>query len=130
MNTKVTTTDIAKIAYEATRAFNEQVFGDFSQKRWDGLTDDQKFETVGRVEFTIENRHAPVSAYHDRWLAARLWAGWTLAEYTDAKQKKHKRLLPWSMLPKGEQERDRLFVNICECFIESVAPERVSVQRA
>lgn len=126
----MTTTDIAKIVHEATRAYNEQVFGDFTQKRWDHLTEDQKFEIVRRVEFTIEYRNAPASAYHDRWLAAKLWDGWSPADYTDSKQKKHKRLLPWTMLPKGEQERDVLFVKICNCLAESVTAERVSVQRA
>lgn len=118
--------DIAKIVYEATRAYNEQVFGDFSQKKWDHLTDEQKTEIVSRVTFTIEYRNAPASAYHDRWLAAKLWDGWTPADYTDSKTKKHKRLLPWSLLPKAEQARDRLFVKIVNCLVDSLEGGRLN----
>src|SRR6185436_626401 len=112
--------DIAKIAFEATRAFNQQAFGDFSQQPWDRLPEPTKADVESRVLFVVEHRGAPASSLHDRWLGDKLCDGWRKAEFTDAKQKLHVRLVPWTLLPKDEQTRDRLFVRIVEALLESL----------
>ena len=112
--------DIAKISYEASRAFNQQALGDFSQQPWDRLPESIRADVESRVLFVVENRNAPASALHDRWLSTLLCDGWRKAEFTDAKQKLHVRLVPWSLLPKDEQTRDKLFVRIVEALLESL----------
>ena len=113
-------TDIAKIAYEASRAYNQQVFGDFSQQPFDKLAAPAKAEIEARVLFCVENRGAPASSAHDRWMVTLLHDGWRLAEFTDVKQKCHRRLLPWSLLPREEQQRDVLFTRIVAALMESL----------
>jgi hypothetical protein len=44
---------------------------------------------------------------HERWMAALLKEGWTLAAKTDETKKQHECLLPWKELPEGEKEKDR-----------------------
>ena len=112
--------DIAKICYEASRAFNQQAFGDFSQQPWDRLAVQNKAEVEARVLFCVENRNAPASSYHDRWLSGLLCDGWRKAEFTDSKQKLHVRLIPWSLLPNDEQVRDKLFIKIVGALLESL----------
>ncbi len=112
--------DIAKISFEAVRAYNQQIFGDFSQQPYDKLSPSLKAEFESRVLFCVENKNAPASSLHDRWMSTLLNDGWRKAEFTDANQKLHARLIPWTMLPKEEQQRDVLFVRIVEALLQSL----------
>jgi len=116
----MTTSDIAKIVYESQRAYNQQVFGDFSQKPFDQLVESSKGEVEARVLFCVENRNAPASSLHDRWLSGLLCDGWRKGDYTDVKNKIHKRLIPWSLLPNEEQVRDVMFMRIVGALIDSL----------
>jgi hypothetical protein len=44
---------------------------------------------------------------HDRWMKAKLEAGWRYAPETDKAAKLHKCLVPWDKLPDEEKEKDR-----------------------
>lgn len=112
--------DIAKIAYEALRAYNQQILGDFSQKPWDNASQNTMDEVIRNVQFCIENPNAPASSMHDRWLNGLLLAGWKHAEFTDPAQKVHNKIMPWSMLSITERNRDRLFVKIVDCLLTSL----------
>jgi len=47
---------------------------------------------------------------HDRWMAAKLRAGWQFAPETDKPNLRHKLLVPWAELPEEEKEKDRELV--------------------
>ena len=43
---------------------------------------------------------------HERWVEAKLAAGWQLAPETDKPRKLHKSLVPWDKLPQEEKDKD------------------------
>lgn len=47
---------------------------------------------------------------HDRWMNAKLRAGWQYAAKTDKTKKIHKALLPWEKLPTKEKDKNREMV--------------------
>ncbi len=47
---------------------------------------------------------------HERWMAAKVAAGWKYAPQTDKARKRHQALLPWEELPDEEREKDRVMV--------------------
>ncbi len=47
---------------------------------------------------------------HERWLQAKLAAGWRYAPVTNKAQKEHADLVPWDRLPEEEKEKDRVLV--------------------
>ncbi len=57
------------------------------------------------VELELLARHE-----HERWMSAKLAAGWQYAPQTDKARKVHQSLLPWDELSEEEKEKDRLFV--------------------
>ena len=47
---------------------------------------------------------------HERWMQAKMEAGWRYAPETDKQKKLHAALLPWDELPEEEKEKDRMMV--------------------
>jgi hypothetical protein len=47
---------------------------------------------------------------HERWMQAKLEAGWQFASQTDKDKRLHSSLVPWDKLPDGEREKDRRLV--------------------
>jgi len=47
---------------------------------------------------------------HERWMQAKLEAGWRYATETDKERKLHEALLPWDELPEEQKEKDRVLV--------------------
>jgi hypothetical protein len=47
---------------------------------------------------------------HERWMQAKLDAGWRHGRKTDKQAKVHSALLPWDELPKREKDKDRVMV--------------------
>jgi hypothetical protein len=47
---------------------------------------------------------------HERWMQAKLKAGWQHAPKTAKEKKLHSALLPWEELPEEDKEKDRLLV--------------------
>jgi RyR domain len=44
---------------------------------------------------------------HDRWMTAKIAAGWIYGTPTDEKAQHHEALLPWEALPESQKEKDR-----------------------
>ena len=47
---------------------------------------------------------------HERWMQAKLEAGWRYAPETEKERKLHEALLPWDKLPEEQREKDRFLV--------------------
>lgn len=56
----------------------------------------------------LELREAIAENAHDVWATARIKEGWTYGKERDDANKKHPDLIPYSALPDGEKEYDRL----------------------
>ena len=65
-------------------------------------------EGVHLTDDLTELREAIAENAHDVWAAARIKEGWTYGPVRDDAQKKHPDLVPYSSLPDGEKEYDRL----------------------
>ena len=59
--------------------------------------------------FSIPARNGPLDAEHERWMKAKLAAGWQWASKTDKANKRHEDLLPWHKLPEEEKEKVNFF---------------------
>jgi hypothetical protein len=44
---------------------------------------------------------------HERWMKAKLKAGWAYAPETNKPKKHHSALIPWEDLPENEKDKDR-----------------------
>jgi hypothetical protein len=62
--------------------------------------------------FSFPGSHLELLAQreHERWLQAKLEAGWRYAPQTDKSQKLHACLVPWAELPESERQKDRVLV--------------------
>ena len=65
-------------------------------------------DDISLTDDLIELREAIAENAHDVWAAARMKEGWTFGPQRDDIRKKHPDLIPYSSLPDGEKEYDRL----------------------
>lgn len=65
-------------------------------------------EGIRLTDDLTELREAIAENAHDVWAAARIKDGWTYGPVRDDVSKKHPDLVPYSSLPDGEKEYDRL----------------------
>jgi hypothetical protein len=61
-------------------------------------------------EFPGEELDLLAESEHDRWMQAKLQAGWRHAPQTDKSKKLHQALVDWENLPEQEKEKDRQIV--------------------
>jgi RyR domain len=47
---------------------------------------------------------------HDRWMSAKVAAGWSYGTPTDEEAKRHEAILSWAELPEGQKDKDRAVV--------------------
>jgi hypothetical protein len=103
--------DIAKVCYEANRAFCETL-GDKSFKPWSDAPDWQKMHNIVEVKNKLANPDITSEQSHDNWMQLKLLQGWTWGPEKDAKKKKHPCLVFYHQLPRSQQLKDHLFQGI------------------
>jgi RyR domain-containing protein len=59
-------------------------------------------------------RCADPEALHDDWTVAYVKMGWTYGEVYDPEAKTHPDMVPYSRLEQREQDKDAVFVALCE----------------
>jgi hypothetical protein len=80
-----------------------------------------KLARIGCVLITARGNEAPARfsgpdveglarMEHERWMLAKLEAGWSYGPETDKDKKVHAALLPWDQLAEEQREKDRLLV--------------------
>lgn len=106
---------IARVCYEANRAYCATL-GDASHPLWEDTRDCHRASYVSGVRFRLENPDAATSATHDKWMDARLGAGWSYGEIKDAATKTHPCLVPFDRLPREQQIKDVLFGAIVDAL--------------
>jgi len=108
---------IARICHEANRAYCASI-GDNSQFPWDAAPIWQRESAIRGVVFAMQNPTAPPSAKHEAWVTDKVNEGWTYGPVKDPEQKTHPCIVPYSMLPKAQQEKDALF----KAIVNAMAP--------
>lgn len=100
---KLTTLEIAEIAYNAANALSNKIGGTFADA-WQDLKPDLMLYYSGIVTFFINsaanpNGHESCQALHDLMLDAQLRDGWTYGENYSEDEKKNPLLLSYKGLP-------------------------------
>jgi len=60
---------------------------------------------------------------HNSWMFSYLTMGWRYGNRYSAKEKTHPDLLPYCYLEKREQDKDRVFMALCEIVRQWIIPE-------
>lgn len=107
---------IAQVCHEANRALCA-VIGDNSQLPWADAPEWQRSSAVDQVKWFLANPHAPDSAVHDSWMAAKLADGWAHGPAKDADLKTHPCLVPFDQLPLEQQAKDKLFKAVVTALV-------------
>lgn len=103
--------DLAKICHQANKAYCETI-GDDSQVNWEDAPDWQKSSAIKGVKFHLDNPDAGPSASHNSWLKEKIDAGWVYGKIKDPIKKTHHCIVPYKELPREQQLKDFLFINI------------------
>lgn len=116
----MTVEQIAKVLYEANRAYCETI-GDYSFKPgWENAADWQKDTIIKGVHFHLENPFASESMSHDSWLKEKAATGWKYGPVKDVEKKEHPCFLPYHQLPIEQRVKDYLFKAIVKACLEAV----------
>lgn len=107
----MTIEQVAQVCHDVNRAFCIAM-DDFSQMTWENAPEWQKESAIKGVEFHLANPLASASASHDNWLTEKLENGWKLGNVKDANEKTHPCILPFDRLPKEQQAKDYLFMQV------------------
>lgn len=73
-----------------------------------------------------EHRSTSPEELHGSWVQAYLAMGWTYGERYDREGKRHPDLVPYASLGKLEQDKDAVFVALCEIarkWVYDLVPE-------
>jgi hypothetical protein len=108
---------VARIAHEANAALCDSI-GDHSQPSWDDAPEWQRSSSVNGVRFFLENRDAPASASHERWMREKLESGWRYGELKDADARTHPCMMPFEQLSSEQQAKDHLL----KAIVNALAP--------
>jgi len=108
----VTSEQIARVCHEANKAYCEAT-GGLPSLPWE----EAKASAVEGVEKVLETLKTQgvvphPQASHNSWMSKKLRDGWRYGAEKSAEQKMHPCLLPWEELPKEEQVKDILFIQI------------------
>lgn len=102
---------IAQVAHEINKAYCESI-GDNSQPSWEDAPEWQKSSAKVGVVFHLSNPDATPSASHESWLKQKTEEGWKYGPVKDADKKEHPCFVPYNQLPKEQQSKDFLFLQV------------------
>ena len=108
MTTKTTLTamDIGRLQHALRREI-ALIFGDGSvPPPWDDAPAWMHAESERSAVLRLAQPDRPAREEHERWMAAKIAAGWTWGPVRDDERKLHPMLVPFGDLPAGEQLKD------------------------
>lgn len=107
---------IAKVAYQANKAFSETNF-DFTHKDWDDISDEAKTSFVNGVIRVFEKPDITPEEIHENWKKEKVDNGWVYGEEKDIEKKTHPCISIYDNLPLFEKLKDKLFIDIVKVFV-------------
>ena len=108
----MTVNDIAKVAYEANRAYNKAL--GVTSGTWELFPEEEKRDYVAGVQFVLDNPDITPEDLHDEWLKTKINKGWTYGHVTNEGMKIHHCLVPFEDLPVKQKAKDYIFHAIVE----------------
>lgn len=102
---------VAAACHEANRLYCRSI-GDTTQPLWIHASGHQRVSAKAGVEFHLANPDSKPEDSHNSWLKHKQDAGWTYGEVKDEVKKTHPCIRPYNELPKAQQHKDKLFIQI------------------
>ena len=99
------------MCHEVNRAWC-QVNNDPTQKPWNDAEQWQRDSAIKGVQFALDNPTATPEAQHEAWYKDKEKDGWMFGSIKDPVKKEHPCMLPYHMLPKEQQIKDKLFTAV------------------
>ena len=106
----MTNENIAKICYEANKAFCEIIKEEVLS--WEQCKD----STIKGVEAFNKNCNISTKAIHDNWVKDKLADNWKYGPIKDFEKKEHPCIKDYHDLSLTQRFKDNLFLAICRCF--------------
>ncbi len=110
-------TEIAKVAYEANRAYCESL-GDFSPMAWDICPQWQRDTVMNGARVIKEGKVTGPEESHENWVIVKENEGWTHRDEKNSIMKTHPCMLPFNELPEEQQMKDHLFFAIVMTLLD------------
>lgn len=103
--------ETARIIYEATRLEAEWSERPIVPEKWENRTNDFRKQFVDTVKryMNADILPSPEEA-HNSWMEAYIKMGWKYGEKHSVEEKTHPDLVPYNELPKGEKDKDAIFL--------------------
>lgn len=118
----VTIEDIARVTYEANRAYSATI-GDDSFQKWEVAPEWQRETNMNGVRFhlkTLRGGLTPApSASHESWLEEKRRAGWRYGPVKRVDLKEHPCFVPYDELPAAQKLKDYLFGAVVKAYFDS-----------
>lgn len=99
---------IAQMCHEVNRAWCA-INNDPTQKPWNEAEQWQRDSAIKGVQFALDNPDATPESQHEAWYKDKEKDGWMYGPIKDPVKKEHPCMLPYNMLPKEQQVKDKLF---------------------
>lgn len=119
--------DIARVAYEAHRAFLIVSQGDKPLNSWDGVDSKTRELIVRMVSSILAQPHMTPEQVHETWSDRRIWEGWKKgARNYEARTSPN--LVPWDDLSEAQQLQNKLFLAVVLALapdVTALAPDRI-----
>ena len=105
----------AKFVYDAARLAAEAAQASIIPEPWDDREDAFKAQFLDVIERQCgEFRSASPEELHGSWVQAYVEMGWTYGTERDTVAKTHPDMVPYAQLGQLEQDKDAVFVALCE----------------
>lgn len=113
---KYTIADIARVAYEANRAYiiTTGTTTVTPPTSWEDSPDQATL--IAGVQYRFDHPDAQPPEMHNAWLAAKIEDGWVFGPVKDPAKKQHPCILPYHMLPPEQRLKDALFSAVVDAL--------------
>jgi len=113
----LTKEQIAKIVHEINRNYCISL-GDESQKKWDDISEKQKYSVLQGVELLYDKLDVTAKDLHDSWVSNKVADGWIYGKEKSEDKKTHPCLVPYHDLIHDQKVKDIIFRAVVLSLIE------------
>lgn len=104
---RFTVSQIAEMAYELNRAYNDVIANTWFDPPWNGIPPWYRNSIVNGVEGVLAG--LPPRQLHHRWRVYYSRMGWRWGEAKDPVARTHPNMVDWDVLPPEQRFKDILF---------------------
>lgn len=120
------TPHLTEAAYEALRIYGK-IIGEVSKPSYREASDSVRIGLQSGMAFLMGNPESTPEDLHNNWLNEKLANGWKHGKVKDVEAKIHPCFMDFSELPKEEQKKDSIFL---EVFLKLKDVDAVSVDES